>query len=195
MIIKEIIKNIKGVFKLPVKTYYLGKIRYYTPYFEPSNFNSKILFIRKLKLKSPENLEEYLKKYPHFKKDMKSVMFENLPLVRRNKNWTFKIFNTWWHIQIGWPIAISKSGLGWKDKFDSPRHEWNPFWQFWFFKWQFVINWNAPNDNNFDYNDKYWEMILWYLKYSDKDIKKAEETWPWVNYNTKKSTWNKDYLI
>ena len=42
-------------------------------------------------------------------------------------------------------------------------------------------------------NEQYYEQILWYLYYSDKDIIKAEKTWGWETAG--KSTWNNDYLI
>ena len=36
-------------------------------------------------------------------------------------------------------------------------------------------------------------MILGYLKYEGKDIKKTQEHWGWTQNGV--STWNKDYLI
>ena len=81
--------------------------------------------------------------------------------------------------------------MGWKDKFNSPRFEWTPSFQIWFFNLQFCIHWAAPDNNN----DLYYETILWYMKYANKDIYEAEKTWGWINYETKESTWNKEYLI
>lgn len=43
------ISDFKEVFISPVKKYYLGRIVYGTPYFQPRNFNSTILTIRKKK--------------------------------------------------------------------------------------------------------------------------------------------------
>lgn len=158
MHIREITKQISGVFKKPVKRYYLGKTRYGTPYFYPWNFNSTILTIRKER-----------------------------PKFLRCKY--FKVFGR--EISYGWPISIKSTELGWKDKYDSPRFEWSPSYMIFFFRWQFCIFWDAPDGDN----DKYYEMVLRYLKYSDKDIKKAEEDWGWVDGTTKKSTWNRDYLV
>lgn len=159
MKIKKIITDIKGVFKLPIKRYYLGKIVYGCPYFYPWYFNQTILTIRKEK--------------PKF--------------LRCNY---FKLFG--YEISYGWPISYANYELGWKDKFGTPRFEWSPSFQIYFFKWQFCIWWNAPEIKD---EDAYWEMILWYLHYSNKDIVKAENTWEWRDYNTNKSTWNKEYLI
>lgn len=154
--LKEI-KETKGVFKPPKKQYYLGKLKYGTPYFYPWNFNRTILTIRKKR-----------------------------PKFLRCKH--FKLFG--YEVSYGWPIKITWYGLGWKPKYDSVRYEWSPSFQIYFFNYQFCIFWNAPDWNN----DRYYEMMVWYLYYSDKDIKKAEETWGWVNYETKASTWNPDYL-
>ena len=191
MKIKEILSSIKGIFVPPKKVYYFGKLVYGTPYFYPMNFNPNILSVRKLELKSEEELNSYLEKYPHFRNRIQEVMFSNLPMVRRNKNWTFKIFNQWWHIQIGWPVYIYWNQLGWKDKFDSPRFEWCPAFYIFLFNWQFVIHWTAPDGDN----DRYYKMILQYLYYQNRDIKKTEENWGWVDGTTKKSTWNEEYLI
>jgi hypothetical protein len=98
----------------------------------------------------------------------------------------FKLFD--YEISYGTPIYITWYNLGWKRKYNTPRYEWQPTFQIYFFKWQFCIFWNAPDGNN----DAYYEMIIWYLYYSDKDIKKAEKTWCWTD--GEKSTWNNNYL-
>jgi hypothetical protein len=100
---------------------------------------------------------------------------------------SFKLFG--YNISYGSPIWITWYGLGWKDKYNSPRYEWSPSFQIYFFNWQFCIFWNAPNDNN----DTYYEMVLWYLYYSDKNIVKAEKNWGWINMDGE-STWDKNYL-
>lgn len=165
-ILKEI-KQVKDIFVAPKKKYYLGRIIHGTPYFYPRRFNPTIIS-KSTKPKADNNVS-YKKKYS------------------RNNN--FKLFG--YNISYGYPIYIGSHGLGWKDKFNSPRFEWTPSFYIFFFKWQFMIWWTAPDDNN----DDYYEMILWYLKYSDKDIKKAEETWGYVDYKTKESTWNKKYIL
>ena len=93
-------------------------------------------------------------------------------------------------ISCGWPFAIAKYDLGWKDKFGSPRFEWSSSFQIYLFGLQFCIWWIAPGGDN----DKYWEQVLWYLNYCDKDIVKAKETWGWVDSETHKSTWNNNFL-
>lgn len=196
MKINKIIDEISGIFVPPNKRYYFGKLKHGSPYFYPRNYMSSIIRIRKLKLKTLKEQQKYFKEYTHliYKKDSK---FSNLPFVRRNKEWIIKIFRNYYLIQIGWPFAIVNYGLGWKDKYDTPRFEWTPSFQILFFGIQFCIWWNAPifdNEEHID-NDLYYEMILWYLYYSDKNIKKAKETWGWIDGETKLSTWNDEYLI
>ena len=187
----KILKEIKGVFVQPKKRYYIGKIAHGTPYFNPWNFVPTIIKFRKLKLKTPEQIIEYEARYPYITKNNKTYRFSNYPMVHRAKEWTFELFDNWYWLQIGWPIYIYWHGLGWKWKFDSTRFEWSPAFYIFFFNWQFCIHWNAPDGDD----DKYYEMILHWLYSSKKDITKAEETWGWTDYKTKKSTWNKNYVL
>ncbi len=165
MKLKDIKKNIKGVFKLPKKRYYFGKVYFGAPYFFPWGYCSSIINIRK---------DKYL----------------YVPSKH------FKLFG--YYIYYGSPIVYRKLNLGWKDKFGTPRHEWDPGFYLYFFNLQFCIWWSSPyleTDVVSCENEKYWEMVLWYLHYSDKDIKKAEKTWAWIGYETKKSTWDNKVLI
>lgn len=191
MKISQIIKETKGVFKPPVKKYYLGKLVYGTPYFWPRNFNSTIISLRKLVERPQEEKDKLAEQYP-WNKNKDDHKFKNLPMVRRSKDWIFKLFGGYYWLQIGWPIYIYWNELGWKDKFDSPRFEWTPAFYIFFFKWQFVIHWVAPYDGD---SDPYYEMILRYLYYNDKDIEKTRNNWGWIDYATKKSTWNENYLV
>lgn len=176
-------------FKLPTINFYLGKIKYYTPYFLPRGFNKNIISLRKLELTSQEEYDRKINKLPWAKEKFK---FINLPMVRRSNDWVFKLFGNSYWLEIGCPIKYSSSELAWKDKFNSPRHEWNPFFHIYFFHWQFCIRLNAPKSDRFD--DTYWEMWLWWKYYSKEDIIKAEKSWGWRDSKTELSTWNKNYL-
>lgn len=187
---KNILKEIEGVFIPPVKKYYLGKLKHGTPYFWPRGFNSTIFSFRKLK-KSNITQEE-LNGIHNYHKESKK--FLNLPMVRRSKDWIISLFGNYYWIQVGWPWAIHKNELGWKDKWNTPRFEWSPSFMIFFFKWQFCIWWLAPKIEKYC-DDTYWEMILWWLYYSNKDLDKAKNTWGWVEYSTKESTWNEKYLL
>ena len=171
-------------FKMPKLKVYIGKIKFYTPYFEPRGFHRSLISFRRLKVRSEEEYSEYVSKYPHHAGSIKAI-YSNLPMVRRNKS---KIFLNRFYITWGSPIKFEKVHLGYKDKWDSPRFEWSPSCQFWFFKWQIVFHYEVENP------DKFWEMYLWWKYYSDCDIEKAEKTWKWVDAKTDLSTWDKDLL-
>ena len=183
-------KDIKNSpFRLPTIDFYLGKIKHYTPYFLPRGFNKNIISFRKLELIPQEEYNRKVEKFPWAKEKFK---FKNLPIVRRADDWIFKLFGNYYWIQIGSPIKYSKSELAFKDKFGSPRHEWNPFFHIYFFHWQFCIRLSAPKEERFD--DAYWEMWVWFKYYCKEDIIEAENTWMWKDYASKISTWNKKYL-
>lgn len=184
---KEFNKEVKGVFKPLKREFYLGKIRYYTPYFEPTNYSSTILKVRKLIPLSKEVKEDYSKRgYGWAKKE-----WSNLPMCRRSKDWIIKLFGNSYWVQIGKPWAVETIHLGLKSKWGSPRYEWSPSFQIWFFGLQFCILWKAPTEDV----DTYFEMALWYLFWADKNIEKAEASWDWVDGETKESTWNKNNLL
>ena len=125
--------------------------------------------------------------YPwNFNRTILTIRKERPKFLRCNH---FKLFG--WEISYGWPVYITWYGLGWKDKYGSPREEWVPSFQIYFFQWQFCIHWNAPDMDN----DDYYERIIWYVHYSDCDLKKAEETWPWSDYKSGVSSWDRGYLI
>lgn len=79
-------------------------------------------------------------------------------------------------------FSIIVQDLCWKDKYNTPRHEENPFVSIALFnKYFFNWTWKLPPhlNNHWIDNDDYWEQAMWYLYYSDKNIKKAKETWPY----------------
>lgn len=66
-------------------------------------------------------------------------------------------------------VDIRFSALGWKDKYNSPRHEWDPYIAITLFrKWQicWVFNWISPKDGHSGTrNMATWEAILDYIYY------------------------------
>jgi hypothetical protein len=163
----KILKEIRNSpFIKYAKRFYLGRLRYGAPYFYPRNYCSTIFTGGKI---------------------------ENKPQFIRIKHLSFKIFNKSYWVGIGTPIIVRYISLGWKDKYGTPRCEWQPFLTIYFFNFQFVCFFISPNKEEL-FDDVYWEMFLWWKCYSNRDIKKAEETWQWSNFNTGISTWNKEYL-
>ena len=84
-----------------------------------------------------------------------------------------------WHTPKWFPIHIMSWDVGWKDKWDTPRYERPGYFIIFFGRnyrtcWQFSMVVKSPetychNDcTRLDYDDNYWESILWYLHYADK---------------------------
>ena len=105
-------------------------------------------------------------------------------------------------------IFIRCRDIEWKDKWETPRYEEPPHVWINLFGFQLFWYWDLPNNLFYnpkeDHIDDYWEQALWYLYYYntysqgllDKpNIEKAEESWPWQDYKTKKSSWNNKFLI
>lgn len=65
-------------------------------------------------------------------------------------------------------IGFDFVGLGWKTKYDSYRHEWNPIWSFVLFKWQVALIFTPKQDMH------YWECWLNYTR-ETKDVAKTTE--------------------
>ncbi len=188
----ELYKTIKGVFKFPKLEIYFGKRNFGFPYIDPNNFLGSIIIFKKLIKKSKSEIDKINKSKPWLK-DNNELYFSNLPYFRRNVYWIINIFNCYYYIEIGFPIHIGFLNLGWKNKWDIPVVEWIPMFQINFFNWQFCILFKSPNGND----SRYYEMILWYRNYSNFDIEKAKNTWPWVKTERgeKVSSWDINNLI
>lgn len=66
-------------------------------------------------------------------------------------------------------IDFRMCGLGWKDKWDSPRHEWDPYIAITFFrKWWliWIFNWSNKEENSSLRSMATWEAMLDYLYYN-----------------------------
>lgn len=191
MTIKEINKVIKGVFKLPKRKWYFGVQRYGCPYFFPMHYMASIFRVRKLKLRTDAEYKEYCERWT-YTKHRPEALYKNLPMVRRS--WNKILYSTFldqcFYVEWGWPIALHRGHLGWKDKYSTPRFEWAPSFHIFFFGLQLCCWWVPPGKDL----DNYWEQVLWYIHYSDKDINKARETWGWQDMDGN-STWNDNYLI
>lgn len=82
-------------------------------------------------------------------------------------------------------IGFSSCGMGWKTKYDSYRHEWNPVWSFVCFGYQIALIFRPEHDMQF------WESWLAYSMETDKSkspkerIKQAREEFPcrWSSYS------------
>ena len=105
-------------------------------------------------------------------------------------------FKEWDYYPVLWCsrpafIHIMFRDVIWKDKYDTPRFEVPPYIWIHLYKLNIILYWSLSEYKDID---DYWEQALWYLYYCNKDIKKARETWIWVDYKTKQSTWTDEFL-
>ena len=128
-------------------------------------------------------------------KDMKAIKEAFIPLkcyFRFTRRYAPFMFS----YHYGKLLSIIIRDVQWKNKYNTPRHEENPFvtigiFNYFFFNW----SWRLPKEieEHWIDNDDYWEQGLWWLYYCDKDIVKAKETWPWRGENDI-STWKDKFI-
>lgn len=82
--------------------------------------------------------------------------------------------------------------LCWKSKWNSPRHEWDPYFKLALFnKWEFRITWSYINDSGDNESMEYWESALNWL-YFNKDLQDSvEDATGWEHLNPETNTWEK----
>ena len=92
-------------------------------------------------------------------------------------------------------IDIRFSSLGWKSKYNSPRHEWDPYISITFFrKYRLLWLFNFITENNSEESTRSmatWEAILDYL-YFDKSLEWVRNNHVWLNNDKSEITINKN---
>ena len=96
-----------------------------------------------------------------------------------------RVFKPFHNDYINPVLYINKWSLGWKPKYDYVCFEDNP--QVWIclFKY-FWFGYKLASPVKEDFEDSYWEQMIWYVNYCYCDLKKAEATWY--------GKWDKKYL-
>lgn len=136
--------------------WYIGKTQIGVPYFLP----------RKWVKATPELAYEATKK--HIERE------ESLNKLNPKSARKIKPFGEIYQEKIKYSHAVplkigfSYCGLGWKTKWDSIRHEWNPVISFVFFGYQIAITIYA------EHNTHYWEAWICYEYMTDKKLSKQE---------------------
>ena len=155
-------------FKPIIPRFYLGRTKIGTPYFLPRNWR---------KFTKEEAHKEALEH------------FNNPKYVKKTlEEWTKQFTN--YQKPIPKKIGFDFVGLGWKTKFNSFRHEYNPVWSFVAFGYQIALIFRPEHDIH------YWECFLAYTYDTDKlksrkeRLKEAIEKHPctWTShYNGEKT--------
>lgn len=104
----------------------------------------------------------------------------------KKPNWDFRISKSYrgfiWKPKMHRTYSLNEPM--WKDKFGTPRCERVPYIE---------IHWLGLCLYIWRGEEHYWEKWLWIHKYNNGDELKAKQTWPWVEFKTKKSTWFNEY--
>lgn len=154
-------------FKAPKLKWYCGKIAIGTPYFFPRKWvkgTPKLAIEAAIKKRRDDrhwnkNNPTYQRKEKPFRELYEDMLKYSYPVPKK--------------------IGFDFVSLGWKTKWDSYRHEWNPRISFVFFKWQIVVLMVPDHDSH------YWESWLYYRRETKGDTedriaqcrKKAPQTW------------------
>lgn len=137
-------------FKRPKIYLYIGKIALGTPYFLPRKWvKATPKLTHEAVLRHIKSEESFNKLNPIHARKIKS--YEEI--YKEKSKCSFAIPR-----KVGFDFV----GLGWKTKYDSYRHEWNPIWSFVFFKWQIAIRFIPNHDSH------YWESWLYYENDTNK---------------------------
>ena len=147
------------------------------------------------------------------KNDGQPLFKKGDPIITQCGVWPFATWKYLeWYMpkwcQKYFPLTVISRSIGWKDKFDEPRYErpgiFTIIWGTDINKaWQFAITVKAPIaefhipeeekqkimelDNRETLNsheDDYWETMLWFVCYNEKNFENAYKTWPNGNWST-----------
>jgi hypothetical protein len=158
-------------FKPIIPKIYIGKVAIGVPYFYPRVWvKATAELALKATLEHIKNTSEWNEKNPSYPRRVKTFsevyddkMDASYPVPKK--------------------IGFDFVSLGWKTKFDSYRHEWNPIWSFVFFKWQIALIFTPKHDMH------YWDCWLYYdreTKGATKDrIEQARKESPCIWTSTK----------
>ena len=169
----EWVKVYFSPFKPIIPKLYIGKVAIGVPYFYPRVWvKATPKLALEATLKHIKNTNEWNEKNPNYPRRVKTFsevyddkMDGSYPVPKK--------------------IGFNFVPLGWKTKFDSYRHEWNPIWSFVFFKWQIALIFAPKHDIH------YWECWLYYSRETNKTkstkerIKEAKEEYCCVWSSTK----------
>ena len=168
-------------FKPPIPRVYIGKVAIGTPYFFPRVWKKATTKTAlEATLKEIKRVKEHNEKEPTYKFIVKT--FSEIYEQKMNSSFAQPK-------KIGFDFV----SLGWKTKYDSFRHEWNPVWSFVFFNYQFAIIFVPKHDNHF------WECYLFYSRETKGTVKerleicRKEFPCKWTSHNSDGTKITTDY--
>ena len=181
----DFLRAYNSPFKAPKLKWYCGKIALGVPYFFPRKWvKATPERAHQATLDCIKSTEEFNKRNPEYTRRILS--YDEIFANKMNSSYA-----------VPKKIGFDFLPLGWKTKWDSYRHEWNPMISFVFFKWQIALMFIPEHDM------QYWESWLYYTRETKGTTaeriaqcrKEAPQTWTSHNSDGTKETINYYNLI
>jgi hypothetical protein len=142
----DFLRAYNSPFKAPKLKWYCGKIALGTPYFFPRKWvKATPERAHQATLDCIKSTEEFNKRNPKYTRSIRP--YDEIFANKMNSSYA-----------VPKKIGFDFVPLGWKTKWDSYRHEWNPMISFVFFKWQIALMFIPEHDMH------YWEAWLYYTR-------------------------------
>jgi hypothetical protein len=142
----DFLRAYNSPFKPPKLKWYCGKVALGTPYFFPRKWvKATPERAHQATLDCIKSTEEFNKRNPEYTRSIRP--YDEIFASKMNYSYA-----------VPKKIGFDFVPLGWKTKWDSYRHEWNPMISFVFFKWQIALMFIPEHDM------QYWESWLYYTR-------------------------------
>lgn len=166
----------------PLKTWWKAR-----KYFKFPNIGFKFVWKWKMKFIDKKIADKFNIKTHNFFSKRFYFSYESLHCPYANINYLSKI------------IDIDISDVGWKDKYDSPRHEYDPYIYVCLFgcigfKITFFKKWVDVDCQTQNCSMEYWEYILDYLYYN-KNLRNSISLWEHTSKTIKSDNKKYKYIM
>jgi hypothetical protein len=172
----DFLRAYNSPFKAPRLKWYCGKVVLGTPYFYPRKWvKATPERAHQATLEHIKSTEEFNERNPQYTRRIKP--YDEIFADKMKCSYS-----------VSKKIGFDFIPLGWKTKFGSYRHEWNPRISFVFFKWQIAVTMVPQHDMH------YWESWLYYTR-ETKHIAKTTEARLALCRKKAPQTWTKHTTI
>jgi hypothetical protein len=174
----DFLRAYNSPFKAPKLKWYCGKVALGVPYFFPRKWvKATPERAHQATLDCIKSTEEFNKRNPKYTRSIRP--YDEIFANKMNCSYA-----------VPKKIGFDFVPLGWKTKWDSYRHEWNPMISFVFFKWQIAVRFIPEHDMH------YWEAWLYYTRETKGTTaervaqcrKEAPQTWTRHSGDKKETT-------
>jgi hypothetical protein len=174
----DFLRAYNSPFKPPKLKWYCGKVALGTPYFFPRKWvKATPERAHQATLDCIKSTEEFNERNPKYTRRV--LPYDEIFADKMKCSYA-----------VPKKIGFDFVPLGWKTKYGSYRHEWNPMISFVFFKWQIAVKFIPEHDMH------YWEAWLYYTRETKGTTadriaqcrKEAPQTWTRYSGDKKETT-------